>query len=53
MLSTDIASEKAPVEAANYSHDQLKHVETKESHTLPTVQGMFACIVEKNRVVGV
>ena len=39
MLCIDIATERAPKEAASYSHDKLKHVETKESNPLPTAQG--------------
>ena len=39
MLCVDIATERAPMEAASYSHDNLKHVETKESKVLPTAQG--------------
>ena len=36
---TDIASEKAPAEAANFPHDNLKHVETKETNALPSSAG--------------
>ena len=35
----DIATEKAPSEAANFDKTQLNHVETKENNVLPTPAG--------------
>ena len=37
----DILTEKVPNEAAQFSHDDLKHVETKESNVLPTSAGIW------------
>ena len=37
----DIASEKAPQEAANFEKEKLKHVDTVEKTALPTQQGIL------------
>ena len=37
---SDIASEKVPSEVAEFSHDNLKHVETKVTNVLPSSSGV-------------
>lgn len=38
---TDIATEKAPQEAAGFDQEKLKHVETVEKSALPSSQGVW------------
>ena len=40
-MSTDIAVEKAPGDAASFDHSKLKHVETEEKQSLPSQQGLL------------
>ena len=40
-IFSDIAVEKTPLEAANYPHEKLEHVETTEKDRLPSAHGRF------------